>query len=380
MQKIRILLVHHKYRSSSASGENIVVERHFELLQRHGYEVKLCSLTSDHYLESKFKVITLGLRWIFNLGKSLKQELRDYEPNFIFVHNLYPGFSSKWLRHANVPVFFWCHNYRLLCMAGTLYRKNSSCNLCIKRQNLVSLFSKCANNSLLQSSAHFFRRLLGWNLQEYARPDIYITLSPLSYKIMQDIEFAKGKVKLLPNFIETSFVTNESLNSKWIYIGRLSREKGILDLIHGLPKHMSLDIYGDGPLIDDVIKLCYENSNIKYLGQLSNENLRREIPRYQGAFLPSKWAEGLPTVFLEYLVSGVPIICSSKNAASYYVSTFKCGELIHNFNEQEIRKAAYRIFRSRSTYSNNCTITAKKCFSEDAWLEQIAELLASFPS
>ena len=60
-------------------------------------------------------------------------------------------------------------------------------------------------------------------------------------------------VDLVPNFVTTP-PRNPSLTepSGWAYVGRLTVEKGIIGLLDELPPDHALDVFGSGPLEDEV--------------------------------------------------------------------------------------------------------------------------------
>lgn len=76
---------------------------------------------------------------------------------------------------------------------------------------------------------------------------------------------------------------------KFIYIGRLIEKKGILfsiDLLKDLP-NIKFDIYGSGPLKDDVINLCNKFEHISYKGEISRIKLLKLMNSYDINILPS---------------------------------------------------------------------------------------------
>jgi glycosyltransferase involved in cell wall biosynthesis len=122
-------------------------------------------------------------------------------------------------------------------------------------------------------------------------------------------------VEVVPNFVRPA---NHDVapTKEWVFIGRLSPEKGIDRLLDSWPTDESLDIIGDGPLIGKLKLQAVAHQKIRLLGPQSRESLLECLGQYTGLIMPSLWAEGIPTVVLEALARGVPIVASHHVAAA----------------------------------------------------------------
>lgn len=99
-------------------------------------------------------------------------------------------------------------------------------------------------------------------------------------------------------------------------VGRLTDQKGYPYILKAMPKLISqipnclLHIAGDGELSDKLLEMVGNlgiNENVKFLG------LRNDVPSLMKQWdifvLPSLW-EGLPTVVMEAMICGVPVIAT----------------------------------------------------------------------
>lgn len=99
-----------------------------------------------------------------------------------------------------------------------------------------------------------------------------------------------------------------------IYVGRLSKEKGILQLLQictKLSKDIHLVILGSGPEEEKVKQLASTSDNIHYLGYQPRE---KTIPLLRGSDLliqPSLMEGGINTTALEAMACNVPILATS---------------------------------------------------------------------
>jgi len=102
-------------------------------------------------------------------------------------------------------------------------------------------------------------------------------------------------------------------------IGRLIPRKGIQFLIRALPdiirntkRDFEVEIVGDGPYREELVKLATElkvTHKLNFVGTIPYEHLAK---RYQEAdiFVLCSLAEGMPLVVLEAMASGLPIVAS----------------------------------------------------------------------
>jgi glycosyltransferase involved in cell wall biosynthesis len=117
---------------------------------------------------------------------------------------------------------------------------------------------------------------------------------------------------------KNSLQKKSKLENNFLYVGRLTIEKGILDLIEAckflVEKNIqfTLDIVGFGPLeskIKEIINLYNLESYINFIGYVSYNNLEMFYKRNSFFILPSNADyEGFPRVILEAWSYGMPVI------------------------------------------------------------------------
>jgi glycosyltransferase involved in cell wall biosynthesis len=138
---------------------------------------------------------------------------------------------------------------------------------------------------------------------------------------------------------------------KIIYVGRLSKEKGLQIILNSLSKlkkfNFTLDIYGDGPQklkIKELINLLKLNKNIKLRGHIENKNT---IYKNADLFINASIFEGLPNALVQSINYGVFPICS--NAPGGNLEVIKYGKLGLSFkmnNEKDLRNKIIKCFQN----------------------------------
>lgn len=109
-----------------------------------------------------------------------------------------------------------------------------------------------------------------------------------------------------------------------LFVGRLMPEKGVLDLVRavaGVNETTScrLLIAGDGPSASAVAETAGElgiADKVELLGYLSGSDLARRYREADAFVLPTYYAEGFPTVILEAMSVGLPIVTTRLRGAA----------------------------------------------------------------
>ena len=102
-------------------------------------------------------------------------------------------------------------------------------------------------------------------------------------------------------------------------IARLIPRKGvqyliqaIADVIKNTQREFEVEIVGDGPMREELVKLAEElkvSHKLNFVGAVPYEHLAKHYQRAD-IFVLSSLAEGMPLVVLEAMASGLPIVAS----------------------------------------------------------------------
>lgn len=157
-------------------------------------------------------------------------------------------------------------------------------------------------------------------------------------------------------------------------VARLESVKGIDLLIEamgkgGLPEvNCRLVIIGDGSErknLEDLAKRLNLKGRVRFLGQISNE----EIPEYLVAadcfVLPSR-EEGFGIALLEARAAGLPVIATKVGGILDIIKDEKTGILIESRDSQAISEAIYKIY-SQPEFAQNLVQNAKVNLEKYDW-------------
>ncbi|MBD1538839.1 glycosyltransferase family 4 protein [Arthrobacter sp. S13_S34] len=371
---MRIAVVHSFYSAKTPSGENTVVRMQVDALRRAGHEVAIVAVHTDDLSTSGNYALRAAWNVASGNGVSPVEELQKFAPDVVHVHNLFPNYSSKWLAEWRGPIVATVHNYRPVCAAGTLFRDGQTCTECPEGTQLPAIVHGCYRNSRLASIPLVIKNAGGVNKDPLlARCNAVVFLSERSRKQYADFGFKAPAVFTVPNFVETS--SRESLQSdgRWVFVGRLSDEKGILPLLNSWPSGAGLDVYGDGPLASEVAKLA--KNQVTWHGSVSREEVLGLLPGKHGLVIPSVCAEQFPTVYAEALAAGLPVVAKTGNSAADDVASNAVGGVFHEWSE--LPSVLRRVESDRDTFSRNASRHFYASFTERQWVASITDIYTS---
>ncbi|NHH97070.1 Glycosyltransferase [Candidatus Nitrosotalea sp. FS] len=149
------------------------------------------------------------------------------------------------------------------------------------------------------------------------------------------------KVSLVPNAIDISSLPQkkEKLYDKQIiFAGRLSKEKGILDLLEmskKLPQDIHLLILGSGPEEYKIKEATKTQPNIHLMGYMPKE---RTISLIRGSdvLIQPSLAEGISSTILEAMACNVPIVATNVGGNKELLTNDKNGILLEPNSPQKL--------------------------------------------
>ena len=130
---MRVLIVHNSYQQ--AGGEDTAVANEHALLEKHGWETRLWSVTND-VIAGTWSKITAAMHATYSrpAREELARLIAEFRPAVVHVHNFFPLLSPSVYdacRAAGVAVVQTLHNYRTICAGALLIRDGHPCEDCI---------------------------------------------------------------------------------------------------------------------------------------------------------------------------------------------------------------------------------------------------------
>ena len=177
------------------------------------------------------------------------------------------------------------------------------------------------------------------------------------------------------------------MDNYYLYIGRLSEEKGIINLVNAWKKYVVthsdewLYICGDGPekdTLDIILEYSKLPLNISILGPQPRDMVFKYISKAKAVVIPSICYETGPLTMIESFSMGIPVICSDlgnmgctiiegENGAKFDpLSIDSIVDAINRFNTYDYEKL-----------KRNSLITFEENFSKEKNMELFREIYLS---
>jgi glycosyltransferase involved in cell wall biosynthesis len=241
----------------------------------------------------------------------------------LHLHNPYPLLSPWVIRTAHahgVPVLQTVHNYRQVCSSGLYFRDGHNCTDCRgKLLGWPAVRHKCYRGSAAQSA--LMATTLAVHRPTWHSVDRYIALTDQIAAHLRDYGIPDERITIKPNGLPDPG-DPPPLGAGFLYAARLSPEKGLPLLLDAWQRHPDgslgpLRIAGDGDLRPLAEKAAAERSDVTYLGGLDRTQMDRERRAASVVVAVPTWNDVLPTVILEALSTGRPVLGTAVGGIPY---------------------------------------------------------------
>jgi len=246
----------------------------------------------------------------------LSKVVHDFKPDLAHGHNIYGRLSTSVLdelKAQEVPTVLTLHDLKLLCPSYLMLNHGQVCEKCKGGKFHHAVLAKCHKGSYLASAVYAFESWFNLTFNKYGSVNYFI--SPSCFLRDKCIEFGwpADKIVHVPNFVDTHVLkSSPGFGDYLLYLGRLSREKGmrtLLQALAGLKSVAPLLVVGDGPERADLERFATERKlNVRFAGYLSGSQLEASVSNAKAVIMPSEWYENAPLSLLESFGCGKPVI------------------------------------------------------------------------
>ncbi len=349
---MKILVVHNRYQI--AGGEDVVVAQEVALLRVNGLEVRTFFVDNDAITTPLEKMSTAAaVVYSWEMRERVARALAEFRPDLMHVHNTFPRLSPSIYDaavEAGCPVVQTIHNFRLVCLKGTLFREGKVCLDCADRQVAwPGVRHGCYRDSVAGSAS--VALMLAVNHLRGAwseRVDRFLMLTPFARDFfVENTNIPREKMRIKPNAAPDPGM-GRGEGGYALFVGRLAAEKGIGVLLAAARSGlgMPLKIAGQGPLTEQV-REAHAAGYVEYLGPQDAAQLRRLMQDAACLLVPSLWYEGLPMVIPEAFGAGLPVVASAIGSLATLVEHEQTGLLVRAGDATDLAAACRRLAADR---------------------------------
>ena len=308
----------------------------------------------DVHTMNKKKNLFFPINYFWNLFlyNYLKANIEMFKPSdVIIVHSWVKGLSPsifQFFKNNNIHFTITLHDYFYFCPNGGFYNYKKQMICRYKALSLKCFLSNCDSRNIIIKYIRYLKFLLEKKIinKKLERRIRFISVSQFSKNIYSKLK-SDMNIKVIHNPIEQHNIKVEAhLNSDYLYLGRLSPEKGVIKLAH-ISKKMNLPItfIGDGPCKKEIRDI---NPHAKVTGWLSDKRAIEEL-LYRSRILlfPSLWYETQGLSVIEALCSGIPPIISENSAATDYITHDFNGLIFSNADIRTLEKCIIKTFDNK---------------------------------
>ena len=313
---------------------------------KNAYKKKLlkigCDIIEINYKKTIFSVI--------NIRKIVKNEIKKKYKKTILLSNIH---------YANVVSIL---STLLIKKIKIILTERSS----LSELHLAKNLFKSIKNKLLFYLVKTF----------YRYSDLVITNSNYEKKyIKKNIKIKKIMVIHPPSLEKINILKKKNKSTKIlkiIYVGRLSKEKGVLTILKALriiktktKINFNFKIYGDGyekSIIRAKIKEYKIDREVSLCGYQKNLN---KIFNKADLFINASFFEGLPNALVQALNKNVSIICSKSPGGNIEViKNGKYGQIFQVNNENDLANKIMNLNLKKHIFKKKDKILYMKKFTE----------------
>jgi glycosyltransferase involved in cell wall biosynthesis len=324
----KILVIHTKYRNQG--GEDVAVKNEVETLR------KSFIVETLYFENSELSILSDLIAFLTNhnykSNKLLRERIEKFQPDIAIVHNTWFKANLgifKVLKKSNIKTFLKIHNFRYICTSSFQQEahifENNFCQACGMDYKKNRIFNKYFTNSYIKSLLMIIYGKKYLKILKDKDINLLVLTNHQKNYIEEYLEITKPVTVAVNNLELKKDISDIDLNSieqSILYGGRVSSEKGVREMIAAFLtaniEGVTLKIIGDGPDLKYLKNKYRDNKEIRFLGQISNNEVINHIQASNLVATSTKLFEGQPTILCEASLMGIPSIFPDSGGISEF--------------------------------------------------------------
>jgi glycosyltransferase involved in cell wall biosynthesis len=372
MRKFKMRILYCNKYSDAFSGTEVYLHELMQMMEAQGHEVELFSMANQgapagpnqapfvdfNDAAGIARKIRLAAHAIYSreTTRRLRRMIRDFRPDVAHVRNIYHHLSPSllWeLRAQGIPVLYHLNDFKLLCPSYNFVAGEQVCERCAGgafwRAVAQNCHSKGRATAVVLATEAYSHRWLGTYdkcVDRFLAPTRFVRDKLVEYGVDPE------RIDVLYHFqrVPGTPVRTPETDDPILYFGRLSREKGVHDLLHAMQQvpHVGLWIAGDGPQRAELEQLAasLRLQNVTFLGRVVPETLPSLLASVQFTVFPTHAYETLGKTILESYACGRPVVATDLGSRRELIRGGETG-LLYRCGDVNQLTAAIALLRER---------------------------------
>jgi len=292
--------------------------------------------------------------------RRIRAMIQEFRPDVAHVRNIYHHLSPSilWeLKAQNIPVVYHLNDFKLLCPSYNLVSRGEACEACKGGAFWHALTPQCypgLGARIMLALEAYVHRWLGTY-----RKCVDLFLAPSQFVRDKFIEhgWERSKFEVLPHFQEIP-EQQEQVRERapLLYVGRLSAEKGVEDLLRAMQQvpEEQLVIAGEGPERERLQQTAASLglANTRFVGRVGPGERDALIAKSRFTVFPSHAYETLGKTILESYAQSRPVIASDTGSRRELVLDGETG-LLYPVGNVDALAAGIRMLGSRREFAES---------------------------
>ena len=284
--------------------------------------------------------------WNTDAYEELKKIINHQQIDIFHGHNIHTRLSPSIIfaaKELGVKTFITLHDLKYVCPHYSMLHNYKICEDCEGGAYYHAVLNKCHKESYIKSAIVAAELYNFERLKLHTVVDTFISPSHFLIQKYKEMGF-KGRLEYIPNFIDTQAnIESVEQGDNYIFVGRLSYEKGILVLLEAFKNNnKKLDIVGDGPLMNTIKEYIEKHSmsnRIMLHGHLSSKQVLQKVLISKALILPSETYENAPISILEALSFGKIVLGSNLGGIPEMIHESQNGFLFKPGSADDLNRA-----------------------------------------
>lgn len=191
--------------------------------------------------------------------RKMRTLLQRERPDIVHFHNIYHQLTPaliKVARNFGCKTVLTAHDYKIACPAYSMLRDGKVCDACLTGTVFNAFRYRCQEGSATKSLLLSLEATWQSIARNYHMLDVIISPSEFLKGILRR-KLPHSRIDVIVNGVDDDPATDKTADKGYLlYVGRLSREKGVatLPLAHQKMRNRApLKVVGHGPLYDELV-------------------------------------------------------------------------------------------------------------------------------